>query len=490
MKERSELEEKELSRLQELSNILTHCSQQTAVTSSENPPSMSPLALAKVFDLLLLKYPLEYKMLELSEIGYSFLYPFLKREILSKWDPLVHPARFLDIYKEWQRLFEQGKELEGTAVLRGGRNPSVSCPGGTIFFRFVRDLVYEKFRSFIVNDWVVKSPSNPCHLFEIWFDIFPRALTASILQQYVLPKLERTVEGWNPRQEAIPIDVWLHPWIPFLGDSLQSLYPTIRHKISEVLSIWHPSDLTAHTILLPWKNVFDRQSLDVLLVRSVIPKLAMCLRDFIINPVNQDLQPLKWVMLWEDLLPSNVFAMLFVNEFFPKWHQVLCAWLSNQPNYDEVSRWYSGWKKQFSADLKSKDVIRAQFNHALQLMEQSLSGSQTIHYAPPPTTPAPPPGPPPPPSPPSDEEPEPPPPPPKTSLAFEKYNLKMSFKQVVEKFAEDHDTVFMPVPRRLHEGKQVYSFGNCLVLIDQQMLLRQSEGKWVPVSLNELLNYK
>ena len=100
----------------------------------------------------------------------------------------------------------------------------------------------------------------------------------------------------------------------------------------------------------------------------------------------------------------------------------------------------------------------------------------------------------------------------------------MSFKHVVEKFAEKHETgmfideriykdakcspkklshppflpyhsflspiVFVPGPNRTHEGKQIYKFGRCSVVIVQDTLMRQEGGGWVEVSLNELLKYK
>jgi len=37
--------------------------------------------------------------------------------------------------------------------------------------------------------------------------------------------------------------------------------------------------------------------------------------------------------------PSLQLASLFEQYFFPKWHAVLRHWLTNNPNYDEVTRW-------------------------------------------------------------------------------------------------------------------------------------------------------
>ena len=40
--------------------------------------------------------------------------------------------------------------------------------------------------------------------------------------------------------------------------------------------------------------------------------------------------------------------------FFPKWHAVLHAWLSAAPNFDEVTRWYLGWKGLFPEEVRAR----------------------------------------------------------------------------------------------------------------------------------------
>jgi hypothetical protein len=38
--------------------------------------------------------------------------------------------------------------------------------------------------------------------------------------------------------------------------------------------------------------------------------------------------------------------------------QVLVAWLSNMPNYNEITRWYLGWKAQIPDRLLQHPVIK------------------------------------------------------------------------------------------------------------------------------------
>ena len=73
------------------------------------------------------------------------------------------------------------------------------------------------------------------------------------------------------------------------GDRMQPLYVGIRHKLTSVLEQWHPSDPSAHAMLLPWLDVFLPADMEVLLARSILPKLVMALRDFVINPASQEM---------------------------------------------------------------------------------------------------------------------------------------------------------------------------------------------------------
>ena len=70
-------------------------------------------------------------------------------------------------------------------------------------------------------------------------------------------------------------------------------------------------------------------------------------------------------MLWTNLLPTPVMAGLWANEFFPRWLQVLHVWLSHQPNYDEVTRWYQSWKAAFPPALVAHPAVTMQFNRYL-----------------------------------------------------------------------------------------------------------------------------
>lgn len=94
-------------------------------------------------------------------------------------------------------------------------------------------------------------------------------------------------------------------------------------------------------------------------------------------------------------------AALLESVFFPKWHAVLHQWLSARPDYDEVTRWFLGWKGLFPEELLAHEKVRRGFNLALDLMNQALAGQMgpmaDAGVPPPPPPQAPPPEAPPPP---------------------------------------------------------------------------------------------
>ena len=91
--------------------------------------------------------------------------------------------------------------------------------------------------------------------------------------------------------------------------------------------------------------MFDAKDWDTLVMRSIVPKLAWALQDvLVINPLQQDLAPFHWLTAWHTVLPQHHIVNLLEFRFFPAWHRVLQHWLSNNPDFDEVTRWYMGWK--------------------------------------------------------------------------------------------------------------------------------------------------
>jgi len=245
--------------------------------------------------------------------------------------------------------------------------------GLDMFSQLLYNSFLPKIRQCLKNNWEARDYDPAIELINAWSEILPSPIQKNILEQMILPKLRQEVEHWNPREDRVPIHEWVHPWLPVLVGRMEPLLAPIRQKLAVVLQEWHPSDPSAHAILVPWKNVFDEKSMETLLLRCILPKLTVALRQCSINPYDQDLAPFQWVMTWQDFIPQNHFVLLLENDFFPRWLNVLRLWLHNAPNYGEVSRWYLGWKSRFPAELVNHDRIRTQFTRALDVMNTAVA---------------------------------------------------------------------------------------------------------------------
>ena len=62
-----------------------------------------------------------------------------------------------------------------------------------------------------------------------------------------------------------------------------------------------------------------------------------------------------------------------------------------------------------------------------------------------------------------------------------------SLKDLVEKKAAEHNLLFLSIPNRYFEDKQVYRFGNVNIYIDKNVLFIKENGHRKPLRLNDLI---
>ena len=269
---------------------------------------------------------------------------------------------------------------------------------------------------------------------------------------------------------------------PYLGSQMSELWPVVRFKFGSALAAWHPADPSALAALAPWRRVFDRREWDQLLARTVLPKLESALREFVVNPADQPLDAFEWAMAWAEARAPPQMAALLGAHFFPKWHAVLRHWLSDNPDYDEVTRWYLWWKARFPETVLEGEGVRAQMAAALNAMNSAVEGRplEPTWTAPAPEGRAARPGE-------SLEETygaahEHPRPPPTAGEA-------QTLRELVEAFAAEAGVEFAPKAGRTHEGLQVYHFGRVSCVVDSAhgRIQVQVGGTWAPTSMDGLL---
>ncbi|XP_014778583.1 tuftelin-interacting protein 11 [Octopus bimaculoides] len=477
-----EQEKKQCDRLQGILDMVESCQKRT---QADYEDAMSLDECVSLFKKLQEEYYEEYKLYDLGALAIALVFPMMK-QFFSSWEPLKENTKGLEVMGEWRCILEDSNHKY-----------TYDANNMDVYQRLVWDIWMPVIRKTILQ-WNVRECNPLIDLLEVWMPVLPSWILDNIQDQLILPRLMQEVENWNPLTDTMPIHAWLHPWLPLMGDKLEPLYAPIRHKLANALNKWHPSDSSAKVILQPWVSVFKPGHMEGFLVKNILPKIELCMQEFVINPHQQILEPLHWMMSWRDIIALPHLISILEKNLFPKWLQVLCTWLSNMPNYEEVTNWYLGWKSQFPEEFLNHAYVKDQFNRALDIMNRAATGyfqpgaKENMAYfahnerrqmgtisAPPP----------PPPSavlnmiPPTSGVSHHPPPDYDRNPSY-----PSSFKELVEKMAIDHNLVFIPIPGKSHEGKQVYRFGSVVMYLDRNVIFMFDSQSWIPVSLNTLID--
>lgn len=88
---------------------------------------------------------------------------------------------------------------------------------------------------------------------------------------------------------------------------------------------------------------------------------------------------------WSDVLPIPTLVELLDQHFFPKWLKTLTMWINMNPNHEQISNWYTGWKSLMPAVIVEHPTIKGRFHSALDIMSRAVGGPSMPHPPPPPT---------------------------------------------------------------------------------------------------------
>ncbi|CAC5379629.1 TFIP11 [Mytilus coruscus] len=92
-----------------------------------------------------------------------------------------------------------------------------------------------------------------------------------------------------------------------------------------------------------------------------------------------------------------------------------------------------------------------------------------------------------------------PPPPPPSSIKSEpdftsvrsaspSSSFASNFKGLVDKMAQENNILFMPIPGKTQEAKQVYKFGKFQVYVDRNVLFVFENEQWIPISIQKMVD--
>ncbi|EGG14730.1 D111/G-patch domain-containing protein [Cavenderia fasciculata] len=340
-------------------------------------------------------YKKEYIKLKLYNLEKDFLRPLLIKKI-ELWNIEKDQNYLVDEMMRWRSIFDKTSlSIHGDDDNNGydddendTRQKIMMNQGSDIYFILIRDLVLPVIKTFIRTRWRVKeNTSVVVSLIGHWTAALPEVILDNILEQSIFPRIKNEVMQWNPLTDPIPIDQWLHPWIPFIKTDLESLYPQIRQTLISVLGGWDVADQSALALLSPWKGVFEGNSMDSLLNRSITPKFSKAFAAFQYDQVlvtsttkledNENIYPIieyfeEWYQLWS---PQNMIHFLS-KHFFPIFIESFCKSLqpTNTTNItpSQLLNFYQYWRQQFKSNIMDQNQIKYYFNIILDLIEQYL----------------------------------------------------------------------------------------------------------------------
>uniref|UniRef100_H0XL48 Tuftelin-interacting protein 11 n=1 Tax=Otolemur garnettii TaxID=30611 RepID=H0XL48_OTOGA len=424
----------------------------------------NPLTLDKcrMFETLQDEYYEEYWMSDCMDLVVAIIvYPLMKEYFKGCTYSTEIIFKLKNLLKNNQFLSHGGQDLSADA-----------------FHRLIWE-VWMPFVQNIVTRWQPRNCDPMVDLMNSWVHIIPMWILDNILDQLIFPMLQKEAENWNPLTDTIPIHSWVNPWLPLRQAQLEPPSSPNCSKLSSALQKWHPSNSPAKFILQPWKD-FTPGSWQAFMVKNIEPKLGMYLSELVINPHQQHMDVFYWVIHWKGMIFVSGLVGLLEKHFFPKWLQVLCSWLSNSPNYEEITKWYMGWKSMIFYQVLAHSSIKDKFNEALDITNRVVSSNpgaqENIAYL-------------------THTE--------RSSTMQERReaenmaqrgigvaasSVPMNMKDLIETQAEEHNILFMPVIRKWHKGKQLYTFGHTVICIDQGVVFVQGRRTWVPTCLQSLID--
>ncbi|KAJ5089423.1 hypothetical protein N7532_008107 [Penicillium argentinense] len=310
----------------------------------------------------------------LAETAVAAIHP-LFRQAMEEWEPLQNPTFLVSNISRLQPLLSRRNEKDEI------RQRQSTSPYETMIY----SLWLPRVRSALMNDWDVHDPSAATNLVVAWKAIVPPFAFANLLDQSVVPKLSGALKEWKPRssrRHASEHDGhfpwWLFTWLQYLDDRHTNprqptgLMSDAKRKFRVVLDSWSLRRGLVNGIEL-WRDALGSE-FDVCLRNHLLPRLARHLReDFVVNPQDQDLTALEDVLRWKDFFKPQVMGMLLVSDFFPKWHEILYIWLTNDPNHEEVGEWFSWWQTQIPAEINELTMVEDEWNKGLQTMDHALN---------------------------------------------------------------------------------------------------------------------
>mmetsp|Transcript_41218 Transcript_41218/g.53166 ORF Transcript_41218/g.53166 Transcript_41218/m.53166 type:complete len:606 (-) Transcript_41218:731-2548(-) len=205
------------------------------------------------------KFAQEYMLFDLGLLTQSLVTPLLEHQ-LKEWNPLEDPYLAIDLLEEWKPLLDpKSKE-------------TLPSNHTATHFDSAEVIVMRKVRSFINSNWDVTFPDRCVRLVEaiITCSLISHVALEECLTLVILPKLKTAIEDWGSgKHNLVPaisrVDLWVQPWLPYLQNEVESLFPLLRRKL--VGFVDSDFDERHGAILKSFLTLFDSKTTEQLVVQ-------------------------------------------------------------------------------------------------------------------------------------------------------------------------------------------------------------------------------
>lgn len=269
-----------IARLQRIRIIANDIEAMAKDLSSLYEVSLSPFI--PHFHKLINDYSAEYERFRLDEVVVAAIAPVVRR-MVATWNPLEDPTFLLSTLRNWRKALKTNSgvpksdrqiDVHGTTTVVKPVDPYVDLPlhlltstysvcsetPMTPFESLLWNIWLPRVRTAINNEWSPEEPQPAVTLYEAWSSFLPPFIHDNLLDQLILPKVQKAVTNWNTKNSNISLQAIVFPWLPYVGPRLEDLVGDARRKIKSLLRTWTvtesvPADLAA------WREVSQSNSM-------------------------------------------------------------------------------------------------------------------------------------------------------------------------------------------------------------------------------------
>lgn len=316
-----------------------------------------------------------------QEIAIGAIHPAFRSSIAS-WEPLKKPKHLVHFLKRLRPILSAGTEANARSEQALHMSEAPHKRPTDYYETMIYSLWLPRITSVARNDFEVENPEAMINLMKAWKPLLPAGVYANLMNHTVIPRIVTALRSWRPSRsnsrKTNPPDAWIFPWLELLpthqldADSANSMLSDVKRKLRKLMSS-HPFETGIPTYITPWRDLLG-SAYSSLLTTNLLPRLAAYLSQrLIIDPANQDMEPIETVLAYTSLFSTDTMARLIAAEFFPKFHNILYQWLiAPTVNYDEVTEWWTWWKAQIPAKIRDHPIIQPEWTDALNKIGRAL----------------------------------------------------------------------------------------------------------------------